>query len=226
MTRLQRLGRVTLASVEITSGFADVMVRYTDLCEGNEDFCEAFQEYNTYLQLGLLSSGLIRAKFNSVRNNASEEYTKHRETLVTKYGENDTKIKELDGHFGVLNSEGKLWTLIDDKIKVLPKESLFGNQASTFLNEQYIIGETLEEIITYRRFGGKANLGGSFVSTKAKLNREELALVKKFNNSMRFEAVIRIPKGEKLAVGKVGPWPPKAPEYMGGADQIIINRFN
>jgi hypothetical protein len=42
---------------------------------------------------------------------------------------------------------------------------------------------------------------------------------------MRFEAVIKIPKGEKLAVGKVGPWPPKAPEFMGGADQIVINRY-
>lgn len=42
---------------------------------------------------------------------------------------------------------------------------------------------------------------------------------------MRFEAIIKIPKGEKLAVGKVGPWPPKAPEFMGGADQIIIIKY-
>lgn len=80
--------------------------------------------------------------------------------------------------------------------------------------------------MTYRRFGGNADLGGSYVSTSAKLTREELALVKEFNNSMRFEAIIKIPKGQKLAVGKVGPWPVKAPEFMGGADQIIITKYD
>ena len=39
---------------------------------------------------------------------------------------------------------------------------------------------------------------------------------------MRFEATLKIPQGEKINIGKVGPWPPKAPEYMGGADQIIV----
>ncbi|MDY3339576.1 hypothetical protein PG279_10385 [Riemerella anatipestifer] len=120
----------------------------------------------------------------------------------------------------------KLNTLIDDKIKILPKETLYGTQAETFLNSEYRIAETIEDIYTYRRFGGKASLRGSYVSTSSNLTREELALVKEFNNSMRFEAVIKIPKGEKLAVGKVGPWPPKAPEFMGGADQIIISKYN
>ncbi|MHA7831418.1 MAG: hypothetical protein ACX93O_09975 [Flagellimonas sp.] len=226
LTRLQQVGNIVLGTVEVTSAAADILVRYTELCEGNEDFCEAFQEYNTYLQLGLLGSGLLRAKFNSARKSAEEEYIKHREALVNKYGADDARIKELDTHFGVVNSEGILSTLIDNKIKVLPKESLYGNQALTFLNEKYIIGETLEDVITYRRFGGNAKLRGVYVSTLEKLSREELALVKEFNNSMRFEAVIKIPKGEKLAIGKVGPWPPKAPEFMGGADQIIINKFD
>ncbi|MEC3908214.1 hypothetical protein VOI54_14380 [Tamlana sp. 2201CG12-4] len=44
---------------------------------------------------------------------------------------------------------------------------------------------------------------------------------------MRYRgAIIKIPKGEKLAVGKVGSWPVKAPEFMGGADQVIISRFD
>ncbi|MFJ1430514.1 hypothetical protein ACILE2_06870 [Capnocytophaga canimorsus] len=116
-------------------------------------------------------------------------------------------------------------TLIDKKIKILPTEKLSGNQADTFLNSKYIIAETTEDILTYRRFGGSAKLRGAYVSTSEKLTREELALVKEFNNSMRFEAIIKIPKGEKLAVGKVGPWPPKAPEFMGGADQIIIIKY-
>lgn len=119
----------------------------------------------------------------------------------------------------------KLNTLIDDKIRVITKEKLYGNQAETFLNSEYRVVETIEDVYTYRRFGGAAKLGGGYVSTLANLSRDELALVKEFNNSMRFEAVIKIPKGEKLAVGKVGPWPPKTPEFMGGADQIIINKY-
>ncbi len=39
---------------------------------------------------------------------------------------------------------------------------------------------------------------------------------------MRFEAIIKVPKGEKINIGKVGPWPPESPKYMGGADQIIL----
>ena len=120
----------------------------------------------------------------------------------------------------------KLGTLIDDKVRLLTKEKLFGNQAETFLNSDYVIVETLDNVLTYRRFGGNSDLGGSYVSTSEKLSREELALVKEFNNSMRFEAVIKIPKGEKLAIGKVGPWPIEAPEYMGGADQVIIQMYD
>ncbi|WP_407265715.1 hypothetical protein [Tenacibaculum maritimum] len=99
------------------------MVRYSDLCQGNEGFCKAFQEYNTYLQLGLLSSGLIRAKFSSVRNNAKEEYVKHRGTLINKYGEADVKIKELDGHFGVAKAGGGLIKRLDElSLSVLTKK--------------------------------------------------------------------------------------------------------
>lgn len=42
---------------------------------------------------------------------------------------------------------------------------------------------------------------------------------------MRFEARMRIPKGEIINIGKVGPWPIKAPEFMGGADQIILKHL-
>ena len=120
----------------------------------------------------------------------------------------------------------KLGTMVDNQITLLPMEKLYGNQAETFLNSKYYIAQTKENLKTYRRFGGSAKLRGAYVSTKANLTREELALVKEFNNSMRFEAIIEIPKGENIAIGKVGSWPPKSPEYMGGADQLIIDRYN
>lgn len=108
LTRLKKLQRIVLGTVEITSSTADILLRYTDLCEGNRDFCDAFQEYNTYLQLGLLGSGLVRAKFKASRDRAKAAYTAHRKTLVAKHGTDDIKIKELDGHFGINNAGGKV----------------------------------------------------------------------------------------------------------------------
>lgn len=150
------------------------------------------------------------------------------------FGKSDTHItvKEVefythDGNGGVVRSRidmnfKNFTTLIDDKIKILQKEKLYGNQAETFLKSDYVTAELLYDTKLYRRFGGDAKLGGSYASTFEKLSRDELALVKEFNNSMRFEATLKVPKGEKINLGKVGPWPPKAPEYMGGADQVIL----
>ena len=149
-------------------------------------------------------------------------------TLIKNYDGTLVKTVESTDTEAIKNALEELIDIgsLQGKVKILSKETLFGNQASTFLNSEYTMVETLENIYTYRRFGGNAKLGGSYVSTVPNLSREELALVKEFNNSMRFEAVIKIPKGEKLAIGKVGPWPPKAPEFMGGADQIVINKYD
>lgn len=113
LTKLKQAGRIILGTVEITSGVVDILINYSDLCEGNEEFCKTIQEYNTYLQLGLLGSGLIQAKFKGARDKAKEAYEEHRNVLVSKYGENDPKIKELDNHFKV----GKAIDEIEDKIK-------------------------------------------------------------------------------------------------------------
>jgi len=102
--------------VEITSGTADILIRYSDLCEGNEAFCKAFQEYNTYLQLGLLGSGLLKAKFTASRAKAQEAYETQRDVLVHKLGVDDPVIKELDGHFGVKGSSNNWITSIGQNI--------------------------------------------------------------------------------------------------------------
>lgn len=126
----------------------------------------------------------------------------------------------------VLEEGRSFTTLIDDEVEILPKEELNARQAESFANSDYFTVRAKRDILVFRRFGGNAKLGGVYASTEAKLSREELALVKEFNNSMRFEATIRIPGGEKFSLGKVGPWPPNSPEYMGGADQIILeHRF-
>ena len=124
LTNLQKLGRITIGTVEVTSATADILVRYTDLCEGNEAFCNAFQEYNTYLQLGLLGSGLLQAKFNVSRAKAKTAYEEQRNVLINKYGTDDARIKELDGHFGVKVANGL-------GVRFIAKS---GDELKTFLN--------------------------------------------------------------------------------------------
>ncbi|MBO6533488.1 MAG: hypothetical protein JJ967_10545 [Muricauda sp.] len=118
LTQLQQVGRIVLGTVEVTSAAADILVRYTELCEGNEDFCDAFQEYNTYLQLGILGSGLLRAKFTASRVKAKTAYEDHREVLINKYGADDARIKELDGHFGVVNEVGRFVAKSGTELKI------------------------------------------------------------------------------------------------------------
>jgi filamentous hemagglutinin len=62
------------------------------------------------------------------------------------------------------------------------------------------------------------------VTTKSGATREELALLDEWNNSMRFEAEISIPKDTKLNIGKVGPQTSGngAQTVSGGGEQMIM----
>jgi len=125
LTKLQKIGRIVLGTVEITSGVADILMNYTSICEGSEELCNALREYNMYLQLGLLGSGIIRAKFAAARNKAKNEYLKHRDELIKKHGVEDPKIKELDEHFGIIrNTDGiakVFFKNVDDFAKTFDK---------------------------------------------------------------------------------------------------------
>jgi hypothetical protein len=119
---------------------------------------------------------------------------------------------------------GKYSTKLDNAVTVLQKESLFGNDALTFLDAEYRTVQSAQQITTYRAFGGNAKVGGSFVTTKAGATKAELALLDEWNNSMRFEATINIPSGTKMNIGKVGPQTSTngLQTLAGGGDQVIL----
>ncbi len=116
LTKLKQVGRVVIGTVEITSGVADILMNYTDICEGSEEFCSSLQEYNMYLQMGLLGSGLIKAKFALARKKAKDNYIKNRDALIKKKGADDPSIKELDEHFGITNGSVDLSKFLDDEL--------------------------------------------------------------------------------------------------------------
>ncbi len=121
-------------------------------------------------------------------------------------------------------SFGKYSTKIDNAVTVLQKESLFGDQAKTFLDAEYRTVKSTNQVTTYRAFGDKAELGGSFVTTTKGATRNELAILDEWSNSMRFEAKINVPVDVKMNIGKVGPQTSKngLQTLTGGSDQIIL----
>ncbi len=101
LSKLRVAGKILYGALEVTSGAADILVNYTDLCQGNEQACAIFREYNTYLQLGMIGTGILKAKFKQTRLNAIDAYKGERAKLIKKYGDEDYRIKELDGHFDI-----------------------------------------------------------------------------------------------------------------------------
>jgi hypothetical protein len=82
----------------------------------------------------------------------------------------------------------------------------------TWLKETYTDGQyktviTNESITVYRTFGGKAGEGRAFATTVPAANRItskiDSALLPEWKNSRQYEAVIEIPKGIELNIGKV-----------------------
>ena len=53
-----------------------------------------------------------------------------------------------------------------------------------------------------------------------------MSKIKDIHVNFNGTSVTLAPAGEKSAIGKVGPWPVQSPEYMGGADQIIIIKYD
>jgi len=135
-----------------------------------------------------------------------------------------SKMKELVGKGVSGGGFGKYATKIDNDVTLLPKEVLFGNDALTFLDEEYRTVQTAKVVTTYRSFGYKAKLGGTFATSSEGASRSELAILDEWNNSMRFEAVIMIPSNTKLNIGKVAPQVSTngLQTLEGGADQFIL----
>ncbi|MBL7810895.1 MAG: fibronectin type III domain-containing protein [Bacteroidetes bacterium] len=139
--------------------------------------------------------------------------------------EGELEIIQLkNGGFWVREGGWKYSTKIDKSITVVEKESLFGDNAKTFLDGFYRTVLTNEQLVLYRVFGGDARLGGSFATTVSGATREELALLDEWNNTMRFEVKIVIPIKTKLNIGKVGKQTSKDGKQIlnGGADQVIL----
>ncbi|WP_236759926.1 RHS repeat domain-containing protein, partial [Aeromonas veronii] len=127
------------------------------------------------------------------------------------------------------NRFGKYSTNIDDKVDLLEKDTSLPDWIKdSFLDGEYRTVKAKENITLYRVFGGHAEAGGGFVSTKPALSRIdakiEAALRPDWKNTRMYEAEIIVPKGTILQVGKVAPQPISGSGTIldGGADQVLM----
>lgn len=112
-------------------------------------------------------------------------------------------------------------------MKIINQAELAPWIRESFKDGMYTTVETTEDVLVYRTFGGKADAGGGFVTTEAAVNRiqakVDLALLPEWGNSRMYEAVIKIPKGTTINIGKVAEQTTQSGHTLSGAaDQILL----
>lgn len=111
---------------------------------------------------------------------------------------------------------------------VVDQDKLPESLSSTFAEGEYQTIVTGEDITLYRSFGGKADAGGAFATTRPAESRIQakldLALLPEWGNSRAYEAEIQIPAGQRVNIGIVAPQTIKGSGTLlpGGAVQILL----
>lgn len=121
----------------------------------------------------------------------------------------------------------KYSTAIDDKVTKVKKAELPSVLNETFTDGIYRTVKTREPVTLYRTYGGNAKQVGAFATTKTAANRIQVkidsALLPEWKNSRIYEAVIEVPKGQILNIGKVEKqFTRSGTKFGGGGDQILM----
>ncbi|MGE6203854.1 hypothetical protein [Guptibacillus hwajinpoensis] len=157
---------------------------------------------------------------NSFVKNTNESSTNNIVNSVSK-GNIATKSSEK------LKIHGEYSTAIDNDVKVIEKANLPEWIGESFKESIYRTVITEKDILLYRTYGGVAKINGSFVTTTPAVNRINAkvnsALLPDWKNSRQYEAVIEIPKGEVLNIGRVAEQNTKTGALLkGDADQVLL----
>ncbi|WP_323125790.1 hypothetical protein [Streptococcus equi] len=185
--------------------------------------------------LGGLAASSAARRF-SLNEPIAAKVTKpiYKRQQLLKNIEHSRLARESSNFGGYIKKESvtKYPTQIDNKVTVGAKENLPSWIADSFTDSHYRTVITGEEITLYRTFGGASDAGGGFVTMVPATNRIQAkidtALLPEWKNTRQYEAVIKIPKGSQLNIGKVAPQTVKSSgtTLIGGGDQVLLpNRW-
>ncbi|URZ02582.1 hypothetical protein [Clostridium felsineum] len=191
-----------------TQGEEVIAAQYTEMAFSNQNFAAELQSEFEIGARGLASMDRI----NEVMENSEE-------MPVVNVGKNGGNTQA--------NDYGKYATLIDSKVKEIEKVNLPEWIGESFTDENYRTVITEENITFYRTYGGGAKVDGSFVTTTPAGNRINAkintALVPDWKNSRQYEAIIEVPKGTTINVGRVEKQYTKTGALLeGDGDQILL----
>lgn len=122
---------------------------------------------------------------------------------------------------------GEYSTKIDGKVTLVEKQNIDDWLIESFKDSNYRTVITNEPLYLYRSFGGKAKSGGAFATTETAGNRInaklDSALLPNWKNTRQYEALIEVPKGTKLNIGRVEKQKTKAGTVLqGDGDQVLL----
>jgi RHS repeat-associated protein len=124
-------------------------------------------------------------------------------------------------------NQSRYLTNIEDKVTKTTQVDLDSWIAESFTDGNYRTVKSNENLILYRTFGGNADAGGGFATTMPAANRIQAkidgALLPEWGNSRMYEAMIEVPKGEVLNIGKVAEQFTKTGTKLAGqSDQVLL----
>ena len=159
LSRLQNIGKVVYAGTEVLSSTVDILINYSDICDGNEDLCQTIGEYNFYLQVGLTGGEIAISKFKASRTKAKKAYQNNRLKI-----EKD-KRDELDRHFGLIDDANGLDVAKKFKDKLFNYPNLEKRLLDNLTDDEFLkfaedFAEADQKIIA--RLGATPNLTNSW----------------------------------------------------------------
>ena len=200
----------------------------TKLVGGSEEDAQTANFIGNIVGGYAASSAASKFSFNKVK--VDVEAPKYNKEQILKNLEESRLARESSNFDQYLAKESliKYPTLLDGKVKIVDKAKLPDWIGESFTDSNYRTVITTEEITLYRTFGGHSDAGGGFVTTTPASNRIQAkidtALLPEWKNTRQYEAVIKIPKGVELNIGKVAPQTINSSGFIlkGGADQVLL----
>jgi putative membrane protein len=180
--------------------------------------------------VGGYTASSAASKFSLNKVKVDVEAPKYNREQILKNIEESKLARESSNFDQYLAKESliKYPTLLDSKVKIVDKAKLPDWIGESFTDSNYRTVITTEEITLYRTFGGYSDAGGGFVTTTPASSRIQAkidtALLPEWKNTRQYEAVIKIPKGVELNIGKVAPQTINSSGFIlkGGADQVLL----
>ena len=189
------------------------------------------QLINDYKNFCSKSFSFSSIQINDLQNKGTNGILKKLEDIYAPSGEKVLSLYKEASNGEIVVAGKNIWrsslqigTKIDYAVSIIETDlSLPEWIKQSFKDKIYYTVESTQKIKLYRDFGDQAFMDGSFCTTINNATREGLALHPSFQNSMRFKAELEIPIGEKMNIGRTGPYPPGDLNALpGGEDQVLL----